>query len=49
MFVLELEKEKNQWELKKKTFILIKHVFPFSPISTPRTFKAHNFYISSSF
>jgi hypothetical protein len=27
MFVMELEKKKNQWELKKKTFILTKHVF----------------------
>ncbi len=27
MFILELEKKKNQWELKKKKFIFAKHVF----------------------
>jgi hypothetical protein len=49
VFVLKLEKKKNQWKLKKKTFILTKHFFLFSFIWTPLTFKVHNFLIFSSF
>ncbi len=29
VFVLELKKKENQWKLKKKIFILTKHIFLF--------------------
>jgi hypothetical protein len=48
MFDLELEKEKNQWELKKKNSYL-QNTFFFPYIWTHPIFKAHNFLISSSF
>jgi hypothetical protein len=49
VFVLELEKKKNQWELKKKISYLYKKKILISSIWTSHTFKAHNFLISSSF
>jgi hypothetical protein len=42
-------KEEKPMRVEEKTFILTKHVFIFSSLWTPPTFKAHNFFISSSF
>jgi len=42
-------KEEKPMRVEEKNFILTKHVFLFSFIWTPPTFKAHNFLISSSF
>jgi hypothetical protein len=42
-------KEEKPMRVEEKTFILTKHVFIFSSIWIPPTFKADNFVMSSSF